>query len=231
MHPADIQRNAPPAARRGFHGRAGEAGRAQILQRTHPAGGKGFQAGLDQRFLQEGVADLHRGPEFLFFLESTRRQSGRAVDSVAAGARARQQQDISSPVGGRAGQIFDARDADAHGVHQRVLRIAVVEVNLAGHIGHADAVAIPADAVNDAFQQPPVRGRVRRAETERVEQGDGARAHGEDVAHDAADAGGRALQRLHRRRVVVGLHLENHRQPVADVDGSGILSAGLREGP
>ena len=74
------------------------------------------------------------------------------MDSVAAGARAGQQQDVPGAVGGGAGQVLDARDADAHGVDQRVLRIAVVEVDFAGHVGNADAVSIPADAVHHAFQ-------------------------------------------------------------------------------
>src|SRR6185503_1639290 len=46
----------------------------------------------------------------------------------------------------------------------------------------------------------------------------------EDVAHDAADAGGRALERFDRARVVVGLDLEGDRVAVADVDGTGVLA-------
>ena len=153
------------------------------------------------------------------------------MDPVATGARAGQEKHIAGSVGGRAGQVLDACDADAHRVHERVLGIAVVEVDFAGHVGNADAIAVPADAVHDSPEQPSVPGGVRRAETEGVQQGDGPRSHGEDVTHDAAHAGCRPLQRLHGGRVVVGLDLENNRQSVAYVDGAGILGAGLGECP
>jgi hypothetical protein len=70
-------------------------------------------------------------------------------------------------------------------------------------------------------------GMLRIAERERVEAGDRPRPHGEDVAQDAADAGRRALVRLDVARVVVALHLEHHREPVADVDDAGVLARAL----
>ena len=69
-----------------------------------------------------------------------------------------------------------------------------------------------------------VRGLLRAAEAQRVEVGDRPRAHGEHVAQDAADAGGRALIRLDEARVVVALHLEDGGEPVADIDHAGILA-------
>ena len=68
-----------------------------------------------------------------------------------------------------------------------------------------------------------------RAEAQRVEQRDRPRAHREDVAHDAADAGRGALVRLDGRRVVVGFDLERDAEPVADVDDAGVLLADLRQ--
>ena len=62
------------------------------------------------------------------------------------------------------------------------------------------------------------------AEAQRVQVGDRPRAHGEDVAQDAADAGRRALIGLDVARVVVALHLEDRRLAVADVDHAGILA-------
>ena len=149
------------------------------------------------------------------------------MDAIPAGSRAGQQQHIPGPVGGRAGQVFDAGDPHAHGVDQRVLRIAVVEVNLSGHVGNADAVAIPAYPIDHALQQPAVGGGVRRAKAQGVEQGDGACAHGQDVANDASNTGGRALQRLYRGGMVVGFHLEHHRQSVSNIDGPSVLGARL----
>ena len=68
------------------------------------------------------------------------------------------------------------------------------------------------------------RASVERAEEEGVEHGEGARAHREDVAQDAADAGRRALVGLDRRRVVVALDAQRHGDPVAGVDDPGVLA-------
>ena len=65
------------------------------------------------------------------------------------------------------------------------------------------------------------------AEAQRVHVGDRPRAHGEDVAHDAADAGRRALVGLDEARVVVAFHLEDGGLAVADVDDAGILARAL----
>ena len=67
----------------------------------------------------------------------------------------------------------------------------------------------------------------RIAEGERVEASDRPRAHREDIAQNAADAGRRALIRLDIARMVVALHLEYHREPVADVDDARILARPL----
>ena len=57
----------------------------------------------------------------------------------------------------------------------------------------------------------------------------GPRTHREDVADDSADAGGRALERLDRARMIVALHLERDRPAVADVDHAGVFFAGFDE--
>ena len=69
---------------------------------------------------------------------------------------------------------------------------------------------------------------VRRAEAQPVEQRDRPRAHGDDVAQDAADAGRRALERLDRRRMVVRLDLERDRLALAEVDHAGVLARPLQ---
>src|SRR5450432_665690 len=62
-------------------------------------------------------------------------------------------------------------------------------------------------------------------EAQRVDRADGARAHRENVAHDAADAGGRALKRLHCARMIVRLDLERDGDAVADVNDAGVFLA------
>ena len=75
---------------------------------------------------------------------------------------------------------------------------------------------------------PSTRCRVRAigrvAEAQRVEDGDRARAHGEDVAQDAAHAGRGTLVRLDGARVVVDLDLERDGQPIADRDDARLLA-------
>ena len=72
-----------------------------------------------------------------------------------------------------------------------------------------------------------MRGWSGAAEAQRVQAGDGPRAHREDVAQDAADARGRPLVRLDEARVVVRLHLEDGGEPVADVDDARVLARPL----
>ena len=99
-----------------------------------------------------------------------------------------------------------------------------VEDELAADRRHADAVAVAADAADDAVDEVPRPRRRRIAEPERVEDRDRAGAHREDVAQDPADAGRGALVRLDRARVVVRLDLERDREPVADRDDAGVLA-------
>src|SRR5207249_5569819 len=62
------------------------------------------------------------------------------------------------------------------------------------------------------------------AEEERVEERDRTRAHGEDVAHDPAHPGGRALERLDRARMVMALDLEDAGEAAAEIDRAGVLA-------
>ena len=64
-------------------------------------------------------------------------------------------------------------------------------------------------------------------EPQPVEQRDGARAHGDDVAKDPADSRCGALKRLHRGGVVVALDLERDREAVAEVEDARVLSRPL----
>ena len=124
------------------------------------------------------------------------------------------------PGPGRRGQRQQPllHQADGHDVDERVALVARVEDELAADRRHADAVAVAADAADDAIDQV-ARPRVGRvAEPERVEDRDRPGAHREDVAQDAADAGRGALVRLDGARVVVRFDLERDREAVADRD-------------
>ena len=126
-------------------------------------------------------------------LEGLRGQDGDAADAVAARAGAVQDDLVAGA--GRLGEVdvLVLHHADAAGVDQRVALVAVVEDDLAADVRQAQAVAVAADARDDARQDALGVGVVGGAEAQRVDDRDRAGAHGEDVADDAADAGGRAL--------------------------------------
>ena len=64
------------------------------------------------------------------------------------------------------------------------------------------------------------------AETQRVDRANRPRPHREDIAHNAADSRGGALERLDGARMVVRLDFEGDGQTVADVDDAGVFLAG-----
>ena len=94
---------------------------------------------------------------------------------------------------------------EAHGVDEGVAGVGGGEGDFAADGGDAEAVAVAADAGDDAFEEALVAGLVEGAEAEGVEEGDGAGAHGDDVADDAADAGGCALVGLDGAGVGCGI--------------------------
>ena len=229
----EVDLDARAAAAGRLAGGAGEAGRAHVL---HADDGLGmleeFEARLEQQLLDEGITHLHGGPVGLRVLGQIARGEGGAGEAVAAGAVADVEDGIARAGGCAAPDLARAQGAEAEDVHQRVAVVARVEVDLAADRGHADAVAVVRDAGDDAGEQAAVGRGVRLAvadiaEAERIHEEDGPCAHGEDVAQDAADARGCALEGLDRARVVVRFHLEGDAPAVADVDHAGVFLARL----
>ena len=130
---------------------------------------------------------------------------------------------VTRPAGRRDLQVAVPHHPHAERVDQRIPRVARVEVELAADVGQAQAVPVEGDAADHAGQHPAGVGGVGRAEPERVHHRDRARAHRQDVADDAADAGGRALVGLHVGRVVVRFDLEGDRVALADVHHPGVV--------
>ena len=106
--------------------------------------------------------------------------------------------------------------------------VASVEIALAANRRHADAVAVAADAGDHARKQVARARMIDAAETKRIERRDRTRAHGEDIAQDATDAGGGSLVGLDKGRMVVAFHFESHGQPAADIDDAGIFTRPLQ---
>ena len=124
------------------------------------------------------------------------------MDAVATCVRADEEEEIARAIGAGPLQVLDAGKTDAHGVHQRVPGVRVLERDLAADGRDAQAVAVAADTADDATEKgavsrasPLVRvvTGLQRAESQRIEERHRPGAHGKDVTDDAADAGRGAL--------------------------------------
>src|SRR5271156_5055431 len=118
------------------------------------------------------------------------------MNTVASGLRAHVDHGIPDTRRLAVENLVVLENAEGEYVHQRVAVIAGVEHALPAHRRNAETVAVVSDAGDNAFEDPAIARRRKRAEAQRVHYGDGPRAHGENVAQNAADARGRALEWL-----------------------------------
>ena len=131
---------------------------------------------------------------------------------------------LPSPVARAEHEPLDRQHAEAEHIDERVAAVTGREAELAAHGRHPHRIAIAGDAPDDAVEDPTAPGVLERAHEERVHEGDGPGAHGEDVTQDPTDPCGRPLLRLDRRRMVVALDPHGDRDAVADVDDAGVLA-------
>lgn len=226
-HRVEVEVDAEVALGAHLDRRAGQSRRAHVLDRDDAALFHDLETGLEQKLLGEGIADLHGGTLLLGLLIELGRGHRCAVDAVAPGLGAEIDDRHVHAGGGRVEDLIGIGEADGHRVDEDVAVIAGVEAHLTADGRHAERIAVAADASYDAGDEMSGLGMFGRAKTQRIEAGDRPRTHGEDVAQDAADAGGRALVGLDVAWVVVALHLEDHRLAVADVDHAGVLAGPL----
>ena len=213
-----------PGLARHLGERGGETGGAAVLQRLDEAALDELDRDLDQLVARERVTHLHARPLVRVVLaELLAREHGCPADPVATRRRAVQHDEVPRPGRARAREALRGEQPDAHRVDEDVVGVGVVEADLAADGGDADRVPVRADA-----RDRPVEARVAVGEIEPVQQRDRARAHGDDVAQDAADAGRGALVRLDRRRVVVALDLEADGLAVAEVEHARVLTRALQ---
>ena len=226
-HLGHVHVEAAAGLRRRLRRGAGDAGGAEVLHADGEVAVEQLEAGLDQALLLERVADLDAGPlggVVGLLAEAGRRQHRRPADAVAPGRRAQQHGQVADARGAGEHEPLGGQRAEAEHVDERVVGVGLVEDELAADGRHADGVAVAGDARHDALGDPAAAGVVEGSEPQRVHRGDGPGAHREDVAEDAADAGGRALVGLDGRRVVVALDADGGGDAVADVDDAGALA-------
>ena len=226
-HLVEIEFDAEVALCAHFYRRRGQACRAHVLNGDDGAALHQFEAGFEQKLFRKGVADLHRRAFFLGVGLEGGRRHGCAVDTVAAGLGAEIDDGVPDAGGLGVEDLVRLGEADRHGVDQNVAVIGFVESGGAADRRHAEGIAVAADASNHAADEMAGLGVRGRTEAEQVQAGDRPRAHGEDVAEDAADTGRRALIGFDEGWVVVALHLENAGLAVADVDDAGVLARTL----
>ena len=226
-HLVEVELDADAAFVGHLHRRRGEPGRAHVLDGDDGVLLHQLEAGFEQQLLGEGIAHLHRRTLLGRRLVELCRGHGGAVNAVAPGLGADIDHGKPNALRRRLEDALGVDEPHGHGVDQDVVVVARVEIGLAADGGHAHAIAVVADARHDTGDEVPGLGVVGCAEAERIHVGDGPRAHGEHVAHDAADAGRGPLIRLDIGGVVVALHLEHGRLAVANVDDACILARAL----
>src|SRR5262249_38814863 len=146
------------------------------------------------------------------------RSHRRAVDPVASCLCSDVEDRVADSGGAPVENAIRARDTAGEGVDEDVSVVACVELHLAADRRDPEAVAMAAAPGDDAPEELGGSRMVRASEAERVEAGDGACTHREDVAQDAADARSRSLVRLDVTRVIVRLHFEDRGESIPDVD-------------
>src|SRR5690625_1035157 len=109
-------------------------------------------------------------------------------------------------------------------VDERIVLVGGVEYEFTADIGYAQGVAVVGEARNSALEHPGGIGVVNFAHPKLVHNRDRARAHGNNVAHDPANAGGCALEWLNITGTVVGLDFERHGPAIANVDDTCVLA-------
>ena len=140
-----------------LRGAAAQPRRPEVLHGDDARVAGQLETGLHQAFLEEGVADLHGGTSCRAAgVEHDRREAG-AVNPVAAGVGADEQHEVAGPARLGADDAVVLHDPDAHRVDQAVRPVRLIEVELATDSRHADAVAVAADAGDDAVEQVPLR--------------------------------------------------------------------------
>ena len=153
------------------------------------------------------------------------------MNPIPASVRSHQHQKVARASSSCRDQSVAFNNADAHGIHQGIVRIEGREIDFTAHIRDAQAITVGGDSPHHTVEKIAVAGFLQGPESQGIEQGNGASPHSEDVPHNSAYPRGRPLERLDSRGVIVGLHLHHHRQPIADVHRPGILLTSLDQNP
>ena len=157
----------------------------------------------------------------------------RAVDAVAAGAAAHDDDAVARFSGPLRGKLF-GEDADGAAEDQRIADVTVVKVDRPIDGGDAHAIAIIANASHHALSAAARvndtvgklldgSGRVGKAEDICIGKRTSAQAGPHDITNAAADTRGSAAVGLNGARPVVRFHLHANREVFVEFDDTGIV--------
>src|SRR5450631_954503 len=234
----DIETDA--ATRAHFTGGAGEPGRAHILNADDCASAHRLQAGFQQQLLHERIADLDVGPLLLgAFLELLAGHGG-AVDAVAPCLSSYIYNGVADAAGFSVEDFFAPHHAERESVDQGIAVVTALELGLAAQVGYAEAVAVGGDAADHTLSNGVILadefvGRVvvlfsrDGSKAQRIHYSERARAHGENIAQNAAYTSGRTLKGFDVGRMIVRLNLECAGPAIAYINDAGVLARSLHD--
>ena len=212
------------------------AGGAHVLDADDGAGLHRFEAGFEQQLLHERIAHLDIGALLLRALLEFLAGHGGAMNPVAAGLCAYIYDRVTGPRSLAIEDFVFAHHAERERVHQRIPAVAGLKLRLAAEVWHPEAVAVGGNAADHTFHNGVIlrdqfwmRAGLGRdgPEAQRIHHRQRPRAHGEDVAQDAAHARSRALERLDVAGVVMALDLERAGPAVPHVDDACVFARPL----
>ena len=133
---------------------AGDPAGAQVLEPLDKASFDQLERRLDQQLFGERVPDLDaRSLGRVVVGEGRARKHRGSPDAVTPGGRAEQDDEVARPGRRGEGQASLLEQTDGHDVDQWVALVARIEDQLAADRRNPDAVAVAADAANDAVDQ------------------------------------------------------------------------------
>ena len=134
-------------------GRTRQAGRAQVLDGRDAIQLVELQARFAEQFLQKWVANLDGGTALRRSLVHLNRGKGGAVNPITPGVGTDEEDDVTGTVGAGAAQPLVANQTDAHGIDDRIVGVALIEVHVAANRWTAEAVAVAANPGDDPVEQ------------------------------------------------------------------------------
>ena len=169
------------------------------------------------------------------------------MDAITSGFRTNIDDRIADTLGFGEKDVLLARDAERERVDKGVLRVTGLEGHFAADGGHAETIAVVRDPPDDPVQDAPVCRLLRRyfylfravrrlppggsdfAKAQGIENGDGSRTHGENIAEDPADSRRSSLEGFNVAWMIVGFDFEGGNQAVANIDDTGIFAGSLND--